>query len=285
MELPELEVWRREMERDTSTRKITSVEVGKAKWLSGFTSKDLTQRLEGAKVSAVERRGPWLVFKLATGAAVCINPSPTTTIRRMVAPKATKAQKTTAEPPPPADLTLSFTQTAPIGIADAKNEACLVVCAYDDLNDELPELATLGMDVVSDPVSWVRFGEELIARSGRLKSVLMDQTFVVGIGTCYSDEILYAAGLRYDRTPQSLSAQEIRRIYRSLVEVMHDAVKYGGTSLTDDDFRNTSGERGGYAEHLSVYKRDGEPSRRSRGKVVKARFGQGYTYFCESTQM
>ena len=66
---------------------------------------------------------------------------------------------------------------------------------------------------------------------------------------------------------------------------MHDAVKYGGTSLGADDFRNLLGERGNYAQSLAVYKRDGQPSQRSRGKVVKARFGNSYTYFCESTQM
>ena len=125
----------------------------------------------------------------------------------------------------------------------------------------------------------------VLRRDGRLKSVLMDPTFLVGIGPIYSDEILFHAGLRYDRVPSSLSAQEIRRLYRAVVETVHEAVKYGGTSLGPDGWVGLSGEPGEYQQYITVYKRDGEMSPRARGPIVKARFGSGYTYYCEQTQV
>jgi formamidopyrimidine-DNA glycosylase len=101
----------------------------------------------------------------------------------------------------------------------------------------------------------------------------------------YSDEILFHSGLRYDRVTTSLSAQEIRRLYRAVVETIHEAVKYGGTTLGEDGWVGLTGKPGEYQEYLAVYKRDGEMSPRARGPIVKARFGSGYTYFCEQTQV
>lgn len=286
MELPELEVWRREMERELATRKVGDVEVKKAKWLAGLNQKTLLERLSGAKISVVDRLGMWILIRFNNDEVLAIRASETTQIRKVVPPKPVKAKNAAPpEEPPEPQLILTPTQGAPIAFSDPSDTAQVVLALSGELVDKLPDVGNLGMDVVADPVSWVKFGEELIQRSGRLKNVLMDQSFVVGLGTCYSDEVLFTAGLRYDRAPKSLSAQEIRRLYRAVVETMHDAVKYGGTSLGADDFRNLLGERGNYAQSLAVYKRDGQPSQRSRGKVVKARFGNSYTYFCESTQM
>ena len=67
-------------------------------------------------------------------------------------------------------------------------------------------------------MSWIDFGRMLIAKPVKLKALLMDQKFIAGIGNIYSDEILYAAGLRYDRMSDTLTTQEIRRLYRAMVE-------------------------------------------------------------------
>ena len=88
----------------------------------------------------------------------------------------------------------------------------------------------------------------------------MDQKFVAGIGNIYSDEILFAAGLRYDRQSDSLSAQEIRRLYRAMVETLSEAVKYRGSSLADEQYRDLFGEIGDYQGQHQVYDREGRPA-------------------------
>ena len=105
--------------------------------------------------------------------------------------------------------------------------------------------ATSGFDPLEDVMSWARFGQLLADRPTRqLKTLLMDQKFVAGIGNIYSDEILFAAGLRYDRLSNSLSAQEIRRLYRAMVETLSEAVKHRGSSLADEQYRDLFGEVG-----------------------------------------
>ena len=93
-------------------------------------------------------------------------------------------------------------------------------------------------------MSWDRFGALLHQHHGGIKSLLMDQSFTAGIGNLYSDEMLYQAGLRYDRLADSLTATEVRRLYRAIVETLADAIKHRGSSLADEQYRDLFGEIG-----------------------------------------
>ncbi|MBK7322814.1 MAG: hypothetical protein IPI82_10315 [Candidatus Microthrix sp.] len=288
MELPEYEVIRRDLEREAGGKKIVSIEVHKKKLLVDTTVAALTEGTDGVKVSNVERLGPYLVFRLATGNAMVIRLGNGAWVRKNIPEKAkSKSRKTDSSPPrpePEPDMVISFSQGKPIRLNDPENTSEVRLLAQDDLLG-LPDAGNLGMDVVATPVSWVAFGDALLRRSGKLKSIMMDQSFLVGIGPIYSDEILYTAGLRFDRNPASLSAQEVRRLYRAVVETMHDAIKYGGTAVDDPPFEDLSGKTGGYGEYLAVYRKDGLMSPRARGPVVKRRYGHGWTYYCEQTQV
>src|SRR5690349_20010404 len=96
----------------------------------------------------------------------------------------------------------------------------------------------------------------LHAHRMKLKAFLTDQKILAGIGDMYSDEILFAAGLRYDRMSDSLSTQEIRRLYRSLVETLHDAIKIGGSTLSDSQYVDVFGKTGEFQDHHQVFDRE-----------------------------
>ncbi|MGH9100310.1 MAG: Fpg/Nei family DNA glycosylase, partial [Acidimicrobiales bacterium] len=149
----------------------------------------------------------------------------------------------------------------------------------------VPELAHLGFDPIEDMMSWDRFG--LLVRSHRtgLKSLLMDQEFVSGIGNLYSDEILFGAGRRYDRPSDGLSATEVRRLYRAMVETLTDAIKHRGSTLVDEQYRDLFGEAGDYQGSHQVYDREGEPCRRCRNLIVRAKVGGRSTFFCGHCQV
>ena len=95
----------------------------------------------------------------------------------------------------------------------------------------------------------------------------MDQKFIAGIGNIYSDEILFEAGLRWDRMSDSLSQQEVRRLYRAIVETLQDAVKYRGSSLADEQYVDLFGQPGEYQHHHQVYDREGEACVRCRRPI------------------
>lgn len=275
-EIPELELLRRDLEREIGERKIKTVEVPVAGVVKHPSKKDFIAGLEGKKLAGVTRIGMLLVINIEGDDLVVISMGEQSRMTRNQ-PREDLAAGTA--------LVITFTQGGQLRLVDPGKEATVEMIAADTLEVVHPELASRGFDPVDEPISWITFGERLLSRDEKLKSILMDQTVVVGIGPMYSDEILFHAGLRYDRQTSSLSAQEVRRLYRSLVETVHEAVKYGGTTLGDDGWVGLAGTPGDYAQYLTVYKRDGEMSPRARGPIVKARFGRGYTYFCEQTQV
>lgn len=275
-ELPEIELLRRELDRDVGDRKVRSVEVPVAGVLEGITRKALPGEMEGAKGTGVVRHGMLIALIYDTGHELVIHLGEHSRLCRNK--EREELVKGTA-------FVLTFTQGGQLRLVDPKKQAKVEWLERDGVAEAHPELASLGLDPVDEPISWTTFGESLLRRNGKLKGILMDDSFLVGIGPIYSDEILFHAGLRYDRTTDTLATSEIRRLYRAVVETMHDAVKYGGTTLDDDGWTGLTGQPGSYQDHLTVYRRAGEMSPRARGPIVKARYGNITTYFCEQTQV
>jgi formamidopyrimidine-DNA glycosylase len=131
----------------------------------------------------------------------------------------------------------------------------------------------------------VKFREKLLSRTTKLKPLLMDQSFLSGLGNIYSDEILWEAGLRHDRVPQSLSTMEIRRLYRAIVEVLHEAVKHRGSTLSDEQYVDLHGRPGEYQLLHQVYDREGQACRRCRATITKERVSGRSSYFCPACQV
>lgn len=276
-ELPEVEMIRRELEREVVGKKVkeTTVTGTKATRRHG-TKKQFTSRLDGTKISGVERRGNYLLLKLDTADLVVIDLGVTGQLLRC-SPKDPVAKGT--------HVVISFTQGGQLRFIDPKAAGEMFVTTAEDLTTTVPELSTLGIDPVEEPMSWQTFGHLLLRHPMKLKAFLMDQSILAGIGSVYSDEILFAAGLRYDRMSNSLSTQEMRRLYRAVVETLHDAIKYGGSSLSDDPYTDLAGKPGEFQDHHKVYDREKQSCRRCRAPIVKAKFAGKTTYFCEQCQV
>jgi len=276
-ELPEVETIRRELERDVVGKRIKTVTVTGTRATRRHPNKKVfTARLDGAKITAVDRKGKFLVVKLESGDL-------------WVTLLAAGGQLLRATPKDPVDkhtqVSITFTQGGQLRFLDLRTFSEMFVTTPDELEVLVPEIATLGIDPVETPMSWQTFGHLLMRHPMKLKAFLMDQTIIAGLGNVYSDEILFAAGLRYDRMSDSLSTQEMRRLYRSLVETLHDAIKYGGSTLADKQYLDLNGKAGEYQEHHKVYDREKEACRRCRAPIVKAKFQSRSTYYCEQCQV
>jgi formamidopyrimidine-DNA glycosylase len=273
-ELPELEILRRDADKELSGKKVKTVEVAVPAAVKRNTNKKVfASKLEGQKLGGTSRVGESLVTKLDGGEVLCITLGQKGRLLR---------GQNKDEAPKGIIATLTFTQHGCVRLVDPSKQAEMFVIPSDDV---AATVGKAGFDLADAPVSWTAFGERLLRQQGKLKAILMDPTFLVGVGPMYSDEILFESGLRYDRTPQSLSTQEIRRLYRATIEILHEAMKHGGSTVGADGWTDLFGKAGGYTEMLAVYGRDGQMSPRARGPVVKARFGNGTTYYCEQSQM
>jgi formamidopyrimidine-DNA glycosylase len=272
--LPEVEVIRRDLEREFVGKKIKSVEATSMRTLRGIRNrKQFAEQLEGRKLKAVERRGTYLVGNLDGTDALVIDLGDRGVLL--------KSQGSKAKDPDGLQVTIAFSAGGSLRLVDPSGGAQMQVVPLAELADAVPAIGALGMDPLDQPISWQAFGLMLERRDGTLRQVLLDPTFLVGITPVYADEILFEAGLRHDRVANRLTAQEIRRLFRAVVEVLQDAVKHRGVTL-DDGFVDLYGNPGEHQAHLQVYGRDGEPCPRCRKPIEKVRAGKGYTYFSPS---
>jgi formamidopyrimidine-DNA glycosylase len=276
-ELPEVETIRRELERDIVGKRIKTVEVTNNRSIRRHnTRKQFVSRLEGTKITHVERKGKYLIVKLDTADLLVIHLGMSGQLLRV--PNKEPTIKHT-------HVVITFTQAGQLRFVDPRTFGEMFVTTPDELTEEVPELAELGIDPVEEPMSWVTFGRLLHEHPMKLKAFLTDQKILAGIGNIYSDEILFASGLRYDRMSTSLSTQEIRRLYRSVVETLHDAIKYGGSTLSDEQYVDINGKKGEYQEHHQVYDREKLACRRCRTPISKAKFSGRTTYYCSQCQV
>jgi formamidopyrimidine-DNA glycosylase len=152
------------------------------------------------------------------------------------------------------------------------------------LRKVVPELAHLGLDPLEDQIGWDRLAAVLRSRTTPLKAVLTDQDIIAGIGNIYADEILFASGLRFDRPSDSLSTIEIRRLHRSTIEILNEAIKHGGSTLDDEQFVDPDGKPGGHQAFHQVYNREGLPCFECRTPIERVVFRQRSTFFCPKCQ-
>lgn len=276
--LPEAEIVRRELDRDVVGKKIKDVDIEVAKIVKRSGNRTtVANAMVGAKLTSLERLGTHLIFTLDNEQLLVLALAPTTQVRRHA--NKDKVEDDTV-------VTITFTQTGQLRLLDSKNAVeMFLVPADEPLEDTVPEIAEMGMDPLAKPMAWTDFGRKILQQDGKLKTVLCDDTIIVGLGDIYSDEILFEASLRYDRTGSSLNTQEVRRFFRSVVTVLNDAVKYRGTSIDDSGFVDPSGERGSFQDHLQVYGKHGDLSPRSRQPLVRSKFAGRWTYYCDQSQV
>jgi formamidopyrimidine-DNA glycosylase len=274
-ELPEAETIRRDLDKEVVGKRIKSVVVSGTRTVRRQPKKQFITRVEGQKIDGVTRRGKnilislgddWLVVHLGMSGQLL-----------KLAPKDAAIKHT--------HVVITFTQGGQLRYVDPRTFGELYVASKHNLAEEAPELEELGFDPVEDVMSWNAFGSLLQQRKKKLKDVLTDQKFVAGIGNIYSDEILWAAGLRGDRPSDSLSTQEVRRLYRAVGEVLQDAIKLRGSSLADEQYRDLFGQVGGFQNEHNVYGREGLPCKRCRQPIQRVKWGQRSSFSCPGCQV
>ena len=276
-ELPEVEVVRRDLEREVVGKRIKAVEVdGMRSVRRHHNRKQFINRLEGKRITGVQRRGKYILARLDDGDVLVIHLGMSGQLLRAKTARETRSKHT--------PVVITFTQGGQLRVVDPRTFGEMFVTEADALN-KVSELNHLGIDPLENAMSWEQFGQLISQRHAKLKPLLMDQKFLAGIGNVYSDEILWGAGLRWDRMSDSLSSQEVRRLYRSMVETLQDAVKYRGSTLEDEQYVDLFGKPGDYQQHHAVYARDGEYCRRCRHLIRRERYGGRSTFYCEACQV
>ena len=275
LELPEVEVLRKDLEKEVVGKRIKDVTVQTASIVRPMhrNRPEFVKALEGRKVQAVRRRGRMLLLDLDEDATWIIDAGDEGSLHRATAKESAG---------PSTHLVVTFTIGGALHLSEGGQATVRTgVVATDDAL-EAAGVSPDALDPFDDNPTWMEFGQFLHASGRPLKLLLTDPDLILGIGPVYSDEILWEAGLRHDRAGDSLSTQEVRRLYRAMQEIIHAAMKQRGSSLDESETDPAVDDEGEVAEHLRVYGRDGQPCIRCRRPIKRTRIKKGvYTYHCE----
>jgi formamidopyrimidine-DNA glycosylase len=276
-ELPEVETIRRDIDKEFGGKRIHAVQVSGLRSIRRHTGAgDFSSRLEGHTILGVLRRGKYLLVKLDGGDVLVAHLGMSGQLLRVAAKEPTGKHT---------HVVIDFYQSYQLRFVDPRTFGELFVTTPEQSEQVVPELAHLGFDPLDQSMSWSRFAGLLTARRSKLKPLLTDQRFIAGIGNLYADEILFAAGLRYDRGSETLSPTEARRLFRAMIEILHDAIKHRGSSLADEQYRDLFGETGDFQSRHQVYDREGLACRRCRSVIIRVRSHGRSTFVCPHCQV
>lgn len=147
---------------------------------------------------------------------------------------------------------------------------------------EHPALADIGPDALEDEITGGYLLEQARRRKVSLKSFLLDQSVLAGVGNIYASEALWRAKLRPARLANRLDAASANTLAAAVRRVLDDSLTHGGTSLKD--FVDADGKEGENADYLQVYDRAGEPCPRCRTKIRRSVIQGRATYACPTCQ-
>lgn len=276
LELPEVEVLRKDLEKEMVGKRIKDVTVQTAAIVKPYhrNRPELVGALEGRKLLAARRRGRTLFLDLDDETTWIIDPGEQGSLHRETA---------TASAAADTHLVVTFTTGGALHVSsagEALDVSTGVVATEGSL--EAAGIPPDALDPLDDNPTWMEFARFLHQADRPLKLLLTDPSLIVGLGPVYSDEILWEAGLRHDHPSATLSAQEVRRLYRAMQEIIVAAMKAAGSTLDEHDADQAIDDDGEVAEHLRVFGRDGLPCPRCRQTIKRTRIRKGvYTYHCE----
>lgn len=274
-QLPEVEVIRKNLEKDVVGKRFKDVTVKTAGLVGRHRNRpEFVRALEGRKIEAITRRGTDLLLHLDEGKTLVVRMGELATLTRETA---------TAEAARQTQMVATFTTGGALHYSSAGKDGEIWVADTTDIETS-EEFRTPGIDPLGEPFTWHEIDQQLKARRTKLKPLLVDPTFMVGLGDVYSDEILWAAGLSGERLSHSLSSQEVRRLYRAVFEVLQEAVKQGTSDAAAGEAPDPLDEED-YSEHLKVYGKEGDPCARCRQPIQRGKIDRKLiSYFCAQCQ-
>jgi formamidopyrimidine-DNA glycosylase len=282
-ELPEVETVRRGLEQRFVGRRIERVEVGRERTVRRTSAQALIDGLTGATPIKAGRRGKYLIVELDTGDAVMIHLRMSG--RVLIEP---------ADQPRVAHTHVVLGLGPACGQGDVVEELRfidprtfgeVVVFDPDNIAVEMPELAKLGVDPITDGLERSQLAAIVKGHSRQMKALLLDQHVIAGIGNIYADEILHLAKVRHDRLSDSLKPAEITRLHSAIHSVLNAAIEAGGSTLKDTQYVDIGGEGGWFQVSHRVYDRGGQPCLTcARATIQQVTAAGRTTSFCPRCQ-
>lgn len=263
-ELPEVETMVRGLRGPLIGRVFTGIHIEWERMVQ-TPLEELRERLPGQCVEGINRRGKYLVFGLSGGDSLIIHLKMTGDLQVLRATNPLHQHDR---------VVFHLDNGYQLRFRDMRKFGRVYLT--DDLSGVL---GRLGPEPLDDAFTEDSFLALFDRRSARIKSLLLNQEFIAGLGNIYADEALFWTGIRPQRRANMLLEEEKRRLYRAIRRVLDIAIEQKGSSLADEAYRG-----GRYQQQFRVYAREDQSCFACGSSVQRVRLGQRSAHFCPDCQ-
>jgi formamidopyrimidine-DNA glycosylase len=264
-ELPEVETIRAALEPLLVGRRIERAEIVDERLTRPEPPEAVAQQLAGERIEAIERRGKYLLIRLASGRVLLIH-------LRMTGSLRSAAEE--------GDLhrraVLELDDGTSVTYRDVRRFGTWLLLDADDVEPYLA--ARLGEEPLERRFTLGR----LAGRRAPVKAAILDQRTVPGLGNIYADEALWRARIHPLRAAGSLDEEEVKRLRRGIRAALRAGIARQGATLRD--YAAPDGASGSMQREFKVYGREGEPCDRCGTSIEKTRVAGRGTWFCPGCQ-
>lgn len=269
-ELPEVETVRRDLDRLLAGRVLGSVQGLFPGSVKDISFKRFAEILQGSKIVKVGRRAKYLLISIDSGRTLVIHLKMTGVLQH---------QKKGDPLPRSARIIFYFKDGTRLVFSDQRKFGFIKLA--DDPN-ELAEIKKLGPEPLDPKFTPVILKQRLAGRKGPIKTVLLDQTVLAGLGNIYVLEALHRAGIAPQRSAALLKDDQIKKLHFAIVRTLKEAVAARGSSV--DSYRDGQGKSGWFQVKHRVYDKEGQSCKKCGHKIVKEMFRGRGTYWCPKCQ-
>jgi formamidopyrimidine-DNA glycosylase len=280
-ELPEVEIVAQRLRPYLISRAFVDVQVLWERTVDRPDVPTFCTALTGAGVVDVARRGKFIMMALDTGQTLLTHLRMTGQL--LIHPASREGIQPTDRPTlnddPHVRVCFQFDDGCHLVFSDTRKFGRMYL--VDDLLDVVGDL---GPEPLQNDFTVDRLAQMLAERRGRIKPLLLNQGFIAGLGNIYADEALWRAQIHPLRSAATLTMDEIVSLRAGIVSVLSEAIGDGGTSLSDNRYRQPDGDAGAYQALLAVYGRAGQTCTRCSATIERLVVGQRGTHFCPGCQ-
>lgn len=269
-ELPEVETIVRSLRGKLIGLQIKEVKIFLKKCIQG-SCLNFKKNLVGGKISTIERRGKYIIIHLDNDHAIIIHLRMTGSLR-FLPPHAPLDKHThlliTFQSPP---WQLRFVDQRQFG------RLCMV---KKEKKGDLAILEKLGPEPLH--INKLQFKQMINGQRRIIKSLLLDQTFIAGVGNIYADEVLFRTGIHPRQRTEFLPSPKIEALLMNLQALLRQAIRQRGTSVRT--YVDAQGAPGGFQKFLMVYGREREKCPKCEALIVREKVAGRSTYYCPRCQ-
>jgi formamidopyrimidine-DNA glycosylase len=272
-ELPEVETVRARLEPELVGRRFERVEILDQRLTRPADPAGVAAELEGELVTALARRGKYLIVRFESGLVLLIHLRMTGSL--------VHTSNGAAASDPHSRAVVRLDDGSDVTYRDVRRFGTWLVLPPDELDDYLA--ARLGLEPLGADFTARELGAQLAGRRAPVKAALLDQRTLAGVGNIYADEALWRARVDPRRPAGELTEPEVRALHRGVRRALEAGIKRQGATLRD--YRTPDGGSGRMQHEFKVYGREGEPCRRCGAPIAKTRLGGRGTWYCPACQL